>query len=684
MVGWVGGDTRVADLFAKLPELQRIYGWDAETQRSWQTSRTSTGQGLEQLTAGQGLWLEILGDTVIGLVHEVADDYVLLSLREGANLVGWTGEDGIPIEEAVGRFGEALLYTYRWDAQAQRFDLFYPGGGEFNTLVELNRGDALWVGLAEEARWWQSGTAGTQFAFDQGVSPEREVEVRTALARAIGFFAEQYGVEPPEFSIEVSESATSFTLAFSMDRPPSSWSWGSGFVGTGSNPTGDALESRLVREYFQVLQRHLSGHPYLHPPAWMADGAAKFAAGVYGVSVQGLSGESIRQGWLESSTRIRGSLSAYEARNFGWASEVSPSALDWLVDHAVGKGSDGALATSREPLDRGGLAGSDAHLQYLRLLPSSATWQEAFETAFGISPEDFYREFELYRERFRFNQVSERLFGLDPEEFSEDFAPYHEAVTTPLGHRGDDAVKPVLVFLGDVPSTTRTKIQAEMDSVYSFLANHLGADPIDYSVYVAADDAAARPTYYGLYRQGVIGGAFHCSFSNSHDVTFHVLTCGRYSLDYREYLRGFFGVLRSRTQTGPSWLHLGIYEYAAARYAETIERGSFGAVFRHFVASTQRNPATLKQIETHQGWHAAGNDGSWALAFVAIERLARQAGELALIEYFRLLPRGEPDDGPDYEEGAGSWQAAFEQAFGLTIDEFYEQFAEYRAGPSLR
>ena len=37
------------------------------------------------------------------------------------------------------------------------------------------------------------------------------------------------------------------------------------------------------------------------------------------------------------------------------------------------------------------------------------------------------------------------------------------------------------------------------------------------------------------------------------------------------------------------------------------------------------------------------------------------------MDFYRLLP------------DAGSWQAAFEQAFGLTIEDFYDAFAPYRA-----
>ena len=56
-----------------------------------------------------------------------------------------------------------------------------------------------------------------------------------------------------------------------------------------------------------------------------------------------------------------------------------------------------------------------------------------------------------------------------------------------------------------------------------------------------------------------------------------------------------------------------------------------------------------------------------ALGFVALTWLADRAGEAALFEYYRLLPE------------SSRWEDAFEGAFGITVDEFYEAFEEHRA-----
>ena len=94
--------------------------------------------------------------------------------------------------------------------------------------------------------------------------------------------------------------------------------------------------------------------------------------------------------------------------------------------------------------------------------------------------------------------------------------------------------------------------------------------------------------------------------------------------------------------------------------------------------SDRQSPATLRQIADHEGWWEAGNETSWALSFLANDSLGRHAGAPAILRYARLLPRGEPGRA-GYEPGASSWEAAFEQVFDITPDEFYRRFEAYRA-----
>jgi hypothetical protein len=67
------------------------------------------------------------------------------------------------------------------------------------------------------------------------------------------------------------------------------------------------------------------------------------------------------------------------------------------------------------------------------------------------------------------------------------------------------------------------------------------------------------------------------------------------------------------------------------------------------------------------GARAAGAWVTRALGFLAVEWLAAHAGDPAVFDCYRRLP------------DARSRGEAFEGAFGLTFEEFYEQFEAYRA-----
>ena len=57
----------------------------------------------------------------------------------------------------------------------------------------------------------------------------------------------------------------------------------------------------------------------------------------------------------------------------------------------------------------------------------------------------------------------------------------------------------------------------------------------------------------------------------------------------------------------------------------------------------------------------------YQLGFLAADRLADHAGVEALAGYYQRLPSSD------------SWQEAFEGAFGIAVDDFYETFEAYRA-----
>ena len=192
MIGWLGPDTSAGELFDAIPALNFIVAWDGGAQRYRWVWRASLGlQALPWIQGGRGLALHIGGESAVEWTRPAAEGVVLLPLRAGNNLVTWGGLDGTPIEEALDWLGDAVVGASRWNADTRESERYRPGAPpSANTLRTLNHGDALWVRLTADASWWQSGTAGTEFVFEESVNPAtRESAIRTETARVLAFFA---------------------------------------------------------------------------------------------------------------------------------------------------------------------------------------------------------------------------------------------------------------------------------------------------------------------------------------------------------------------------------------------------------------------------------------------------------------------------------------------------------------
>ena len=105
-VAWLGPEAPVTDLFDAVPALRRAYAWDVAEQRFRGSSRNSIPlDGLSRLTTGMGLFVQVGGDAPVEWTRTALAESALLSLREGLNLVGWAGRDGVPVENALAPFG---------------------------------------------------------------------------------------------------------------------------------------------------------------------------------------------------------------------------------------------------------------------------------------------------------------------------------------------------------------------------------------------------------------------------------------------------------------------------------------------------------------------------------------------------------------------------------------------------
>ena len=657
MVGWVGPSTPTSELFDAIPALRQVSAWDAEAQ-AYQHALHNRYSDLPTLTGGMGLWLLLGGYSNVEWTRPVSDVPVLLFLHEGLNIVGWTGAGRLTAEDAAAQLGEVFVSARRWDAETQRY--LRLGGSPV-----LNRGDALRIDLARDASWWQSGA---EFVLGEELTEGRRAEILEELRGVVTFFAEQHGILPPRLSL------------FSGGVPNTRAVYGTGGTRTasslyvGSDATGEALAATLAHEYFHVLQEHIWGGTW--SPAWMVDGSATYAAAVYVAFTRRDPANAARGHWVEGSNQTVGLLSNFEHKSRlhigDRADELGALAVDWLVRRAAARA---AADSGLPPVETPNLedqAGHDSHIEYHRLLRSSGAWQGAFAKAFGISARDFYEEFRFYR----VGASADREFGTSFHTPPEELAGYQPTVAAQPPHTTDDVVRPAIAFFGDVPANTRTSAETLMLNVHTLLMERFGAEPYEYSVYFSEDEESAIPVLIALRRTETFG-TYGCHIQRGQAI-FYVMTCN-HALSPWSHINTSIDQLKSNISILESafWLWVSVDDYAAAVYEVEYWRQDLKDDVRQSAQRVAGYEVPLRQLATAEGWIAGDPTKNRALMFLGVYWLAEHAGEPALLEYYRLLPRGHPARG-DYEPRAGSGPAAFEQAFGLTLEDFYEQFEAYR------
>ncbi len=671
LIGWLGPDTTAAELFDAIPVLNFIVAWDGGAQRYRWVWRASLGlQALPWIQQGRGLALHIGGEAAVEWTRPAAEGVVLLPLRAGNNLVTWGGPDGTPIEEALDWLGDAVVGASRWNADTRASERYRPGAAPAaNTLRTLNHGDALWVRLSEDAIWWQSGTAGTEFVFEVPLHPETESALRGEVASVLAFFYENYGLEPVELLVTTVR-----------DLPMGANAWvGEISIGRQTHNTAEP-DFPIAHEYFHVLQFHWVQAPanFFELPNWLIEGTAVYAEDVYHRERLGWTGSGIRAYWWQRATgsSIESLPLGHWVFDHGWQGDeavyvgynVGALATDWLVRRAAAL-STGTPFAPLEPPEMVARPDHDAHFEFFRLLPESASWEEAFEAAFGIALDDFYEEFEEYR----------TALG----------AQY-------LPHLADDSDEPLLLFLGEIPSDTRTLLREQFDTAQELFHERFASGPVDYTVFVAADQSRTVDytvlegadqqgmkvirAHFGGTREGIfthgickvnIPGAFlFLALANCEEARL-ADSLGGYHFDIALSLvlpaERFIQVLPGYEPPGPHWLQLATRGYAVSAYQDAVGIETLDAARRVRSRLARGMAEPLSSLAAPPELGASLDEAAEALSFLAGDWLVARAGEPSIFEYYRLL------------ESSDSWEQAFEAAFGITINDFYREFEEYRA-----
>ena len=313
-------------------------------------------------------------------------------------------------------------------------------------------------------------------------------------------------------------------------------------------------------------------------------------------------------------------------------------------------------------------AGEDALLRFSMLQQPGTTWQGVFEPAFGMTVDEFYQLFEAHH----------------AAGFPDPNRP------TPTGPQAvDDYI--VWKVGGEVSPTVEAEARETVLAAHDYAVG-IGMPRIDRPItiflYHDLDSLAAafeantgepktESWYWPEFSQGkrtILAGrdwiAVNTSATRyqewSPDIRKRELAGHLFSV-YRRALTGIWqGTPRDAVgPEGPQWLRAGSREYLTSQALRAPSPESCDPTRSRYARIRNPVDTPLSDAETRSGYESMRSARQHS--FLAVELLAEQAGQESIMGYFASLRPG------------AAWQEAFEQAFGMTVEEFYHLFEEHRA-----
>jgi hypothetical protein len=139
-------------------DFDTIFAFDPQTKLFISFSPTAPAflNSLDEVTAGKGPWA--LSNSAGSWEQPLSEAPLSIPLRSWFNLVVWTGEDGIAVEEAVEALGSMLASLFTWDATAQSFRSFSSAAPSFLNDADVLRAEhGVWVDVSQNVTWDQGG-----------------------------------------------------------------------------------------------------------------------------------------------------------------------------------------------------------------------------------------------------------------------------------------------------------------------------------------------------------------------------------------------------------------------------------------------------------------------------------------------------------------------------------------------
>ena len=409
-VGWVLEPMPVQELFARVPQIELIFAWNARWGR-YEVAAPRLPQPLWTVYAlepGKSYRVRLSGQEAIDWQRPISPASGLVRLSAGVNWTAWAGADGWTIADVAKGIGNSLrsirVGTHSYDPSRPETTDNWP---------LIDRGTALEVSVSRDVIWLQPTFVAPELDFVGDIPPEIQREIEQDLADVLQYSAQELGIQADrgQMLVVVANSArAAFDRLEELGREGDwehfvrRWTETGGWYDpelkslqlAASDWTGFRIGPHsngrytLMREYFHVLQHQLSEGGASRAPVWITEGTAAW------VEADLRSRDGIGQPLSQQFSDVRDrlpmgpTLESTAQINDGWERLLGLLATDLLVEqHEATALLDYFRSLASNP------AGPTGHWR------SNLSGAAAFAATFGVSVEEFYAEFEAHEARWR-------------------------------------------------------------------------------------------------------------------------------------------------------------------------------------------------------------------------------------------------------------------------------------------
>ena len=328
-------------------------------------------------------------------------------------------------------------------------------------------------------------------------------------------------------------------------------------------------------------------------------------------------------------------------------------------------------------------AGQSAMLDFYSLLQPGTTWQQAFQTAFGMTVNEFYQLFEAHRAA-GFPMMT---LPVERPPGQPKLAPHPTSTPLPIQGSGPQAASPSYLkwTIGPDVSEEDRDVALRASKLMHDYAVSLDLPEMEGAIdfYIYRDLEELVQTYSTVTGRtldrsdnlwvtkrntavattsGIFLNAGHHWYSKApRDLRMKVIA--------HELIHGFqHRLMGTRSSWGPTWLTEGTAEFLAYRALAEGNILPYSSARETFLESAEIVTEPLRDMEESSGFQGAGGGGrAYRFIPLAMELLASHSGESSFLTYLTLR---DPET---------AWQESFQAAFGMTVEKFYELFEAHRS-----